>query len=70
MLTHPRRLGEASKCGGLAVGEVQYVLLPDYGGHGTSEPIRVTREMPETFRAEPLLTWSDGTWLVPAEPGK
>ena len=51
-------------------GEAQYVIPSDYGVHGTNEPIRVTRDMPETFRDEPLLVWCDGTWLVPAEPGK
>ena len=43
-------------------GELSYALIDD--------PIRLSAEMPGTFREQPMLIWRDGQWLVPQEPGR
>lgn len=32
--------------------------------------IKVSKGMPESLQDRPLVIWRDGTWLVPAEPGR
>lgn len=53
-----------------AAGEVWYALLLDSETSGTDDAIKLAREMPETFRAQPMLIWREGRWLVPQEPGR
>jgi hypothetical protein len=45
-----------------AAGELSYALIDD--------PIRLSADMPGTFREQPMLIWRDGQWLVPQEPGR
>lgn len=51
-----------------AAGEVRYVLLLDNDTSGISDAIKLSGEMPETFRVQPMLIWREGQWLVPQEP--
>ena len=51
-----------------ATGEVWYGLLLDNETLGTSDVIKLSRDMPETFREQPMLIWREGQWLVPQEP--
>lgn len=60
------------------VGDVRYVTIdmtqPVRGALGMRWSYLVgldtTGEMPPLLRDRPLVIWKDGTWLVPAEPGR
>jgi hypothetical protein len=60
----------ADKRFGCAAAEVWYGLLLDNETSGTNDVIKLSRDMPETFREQPMLIWRDGKWLVPQELGR